>query len=233
MQHPDRIARRMARRAHRTSAQGEGIHPPARPAECRTARPAVGEVEKNYVFDGPDGKQTLADLFDGRSQLVVKHFMFGPGLDGRLRRLLVRGGPCRRRAGASASITTCAMSRYRARRSTRSRRSDTAWAGRSTGCRPTATTSTTTSTCRSRRSRSPAAQAFYNYATRPSRYRRNVRPQRVLQGRGRRDLPHLLVVRARRRDVPRQLRLPGHHAEGPQRNHQRQSHRLGSPPRPI
>lgn len=37
------------------------------------------EVEKAYVFDGPDGKQTLADLFDGRSQLIVQHFMFGPG----------------------------------------------------------------------------------------------------------------------------------------------------------
>ncbi len=36
------------------------------------------KVEKNYVFDGPDGKETLADLFDGRSQLVVYHFMFGP-----------------------------------------------------------------------------------------------------------------------------------------------------------
>jgi predicted dithiol-disulfide oxidoreductase (DUF899 family) len=36
-------------------------------------------IEKNYVFDTPDGKQTLADLFGGRSQLVVYHFMFGPG----------------------------------------------------------------------------------------------------------------------------------------------------------
>ncbi len=36
------------------------------------------KVDKPYVFDGPNGKQTLADLFDGRSQLVVKHFMFGP-----------------------------------------------------------------------------------------------------------------------------------------------------------
>jgi predicted dithiol-disulfide oxidoreductase (DUF899 family) len=36
-------------------------------------------VEKEYVFDGPDGKETLADLFDGRSQLMVYHFMFGPG----------------------------------------------------------------------------------------------------------------------------------------------------------
>jgi predicted dithiol-disulfide oxidoreductase (DUF899 family) len=36
-------------------------------------------VEKNYVFQGPNGPQTLADLFEGRSQLFVKHFMFAPG----------------------------------------------------------------------------------------------------------------------------------------------------------
>jgi predicted dithiol-disulfide oxidoreductase (DUF899 family) len=37
------------------------------------------KVEKTYAFDGPKGKETLADLFDGRSQLIVYHFMFGPG----------------------------------------------------------------------------------------------------------------------------------------------------------
>lgn len=37
------------------------------------------KVEKNYVFDGPNGKERLADLFDERNQLVVYHFMFGPG----------------------------------------------------------------------------------------------------------------------------------------------------------
>ena len=37
------------------------------------------KVEKAYKFDGPWGRETLADLFDGRSQLIVKHFMFGPG----------------------------------------------------------------------------------------------------------------------------------------------------------
>jgi len=36
-------------------------------------------VDKEYVFHGPDGKETLADLFDGRSQLIVYHFMLGPG----------------------------------------------------------------------------------------------------------------------------------------------------------
>jgi predicted dithiol-disulfide oxidoreductase (DUF899 family) len=37
------------------------------------------KIDKKYVFDGPKGKETLADLFDGRSQLIVYHFMFGPG----------------------------------------------------------------------------------------------------------------------------------------------------------
>src|ERR1035438_4599703 len=37
------------------------------------------KVEKRYIFDGPNGQQTLADLFEDRSQLIVSHFMFGPG----------------------------------------------------------------------------------------------------------------------------------------------------------
>jgi predicted dithiol-disulfide oxidoreductase (DUF899 family) len=44
----------------------------------RRALPWV-KVQKEYAFDGPGGRQTLAELFDGRSQLVVYHFMFGPG----------------------------------------------------------------------------------------------------------------------------------------------------------
>ncbi len=35
-------------------------------------------VEKEYVFDGPDGEATLLDLFEGRRQLIVGHFMFDP-----------------------------------------------------------------------------------------------------------------------------------------------------------
>ena len=35
-------------------------------------------VTKTYMFEGPQGKETLSDLFEGRSQLVVYHFMFGP-----------------------------------------------------------------------------------------------------------------------------------------------------------
>jgi predicted dithiol-disulfide oxidoreductase (DUF899 family) len=44
----------------------------------RLALPWV-KVETNYAFDTPEGKQSLADLFAGRSQLIVYHFMLGPG----------------------------------------------------------------------------------------------------------------------------------------------------------
>jgi predicted dithiol-disulfide oxidoreductase (DUF899 family) len=43
----------------------------------RRALPWV-KVDKEYLFDTPSGRQSLGDLFDGRSQLVTKHFMFGP-----------------------------------------------------------------------------------------------------------------------------------------------------------
>ena len=43
----------------------------------RLALPWV-RVEKAYAFDTPQGRKTLADLFDGRSQLIVYHFMYGP-----------------------------------------------------------------------------------------------------------------------------------------------------------
>lgn len=37
------------------------------------------KIDKPYFFEGPKGKMSLADLFDGRSQLFIKHFMMGPG----------------------------------------------------------------------------------------------------------------------------------------------------------
>ena len=59
----------------------------AKEKEFTRARDALSEarrempwekVEKEYVFDTPQGKQTLADLFAGKSQLIVQHFMFHP-----------------------------------------------------------------------------------------------------------------------------------------------------------
>ena len=39
------------------------------------------QVDKTYTFEGPDGKRTLLDLFEGRTQLLLYHFMFGPNQD--------------------------------------------------------------------------------------------------------------------------------------------------------
>jgi predicted dithiol-disulfide oxidoreductase (DUF899 family) len=38
-------------------------------------------IDKDYVFDGPDGQASLLDLFEGRRQLLLYHFMFGPNQD--------------------------------------------------------------------------------------------------------------------------------------------------------
>jgi predicted dithiol-disulfide oxidoreductase (DUF899 family) len=48
--------------------------------ELSSARRALPwtKVTKDYVFDGPEGKESLNDLFDGRSQLIIYHFMFHP-----------------------------------------------------------------------------------------------------------------------------------------------------------
>jgi predicted dithiol-disulfide oxidoreductase (DUF899 family) len=47
----------------------------------RRRQPMV-RIDKDYVFEGPEGKASLLDLFDGRSQLIVYHFMFAPGVGG-------------------------------------------------------------------------------------------------------------------------------------------------------
>src|SRR4051794_5983039 len=39
-------------------------------------------IEKKYLFDGPDGKVSLLDLFEGRRQLILYHFMFSPTVSG-------------------------------------------------------------------------------------------------------------------------------------------------------
>src|ERR1700728_4608276 len=49
--------------------------------KVRAARQALPWVrlDKNYIFDTPEGRKPLSDLFDGRHQLIVYHFMLGPG----------------------------------------------------------------------------------------------------------------------------------------------------------
>ena len=49
-----------------------------RVAELRRALPPGGEVTKNYVFEGENGKASFADLFDGKQTLAIYSYMFGP-----------------------------------------------------------------------------------------------------------------------------------------------------------
>src|SRR2546425_11708174 len=75
----DRVARGMARGAPGASGKGkEFTRLRDQLSAERRAVPWV-RVDKPYVFERPEGKATLADLFDGRRQLIAYHFMFGPG----------------------------------------------------------------------------------------------------------------------------------------------------------
>lgn len=68
-----------ARKAH-MAREKEFTRARDRLAEERRALPWV-KVDKDYLFDGPNGRAELADLFNGRPQLVVQHFMFAPDWD--------------------------------------------------------------------------------------------------------------------------------------------------------
>ena len=67
----------LAARAELLQAEKELTRRSDAVAEQRRALPWV-RIEKDYVFDTVDGEATLADLFHGRSQLIVYHFMYGP-----------------------------------------------------------------------------------------------------------------------------------------------------------
>ena len=68
----------LAARRDLLKAEKEVTHFRDKVARERLALPWV-RMEKEYVFDTPDGPRMLAELFDGRSQLLVQHFMFAPG----------------------------------------------------------------------------------------------------------------------------------------------------------
>jgi predicted dithiol-disulfide oxidoreductase (DUF899 family) len=112
-------------------------------ARERRALPWV-HVGENYVFDTPEGKRSLAELFEGKRQLMVQHFMFGPGWE--------QGCPsCSYMAdhtdGMKIHLEQRDLSFVAVSRATlpEIERFAGAWAGSSAGCHPAATTSTTTS----------------------------------------------------------------------------------------
>ena len=119
-------------------------------------------IDKPYVFEGPGGKATLLDLFEGRRQLIVQHFMFDPSWEDGCPSCSADADELLRRAcSRTCTSATRRSPPSRARRSPSSRPTRRARAGRSRGTPRTAATSTTTSTprstSRSRRWRSTTA----------------------------------------------------------------------------
>jgi predicted dithiol-disulfide oxidoreductase (DUF899 family) len=76
----------MGRRARETAYEGKGGDSRARRARRRAPPPAEGWITREYAFEGRGGRASLLDLFAGRRQLLLYHFMFGPnqeaGCDG-------------------------------------------------------------------------------------------------------------------------------------------------------
>ena len=151
-----------ARRAH-LAHEKEFTHARDRLSQERRALPWV-RVDKTYVFDGPRGKETLADLFGGHSQLVVQHFMFAPTWDEGCKscsfwadgfeRMIPHLAAARHHAG-------CDLARA-AGEARGVQKADGLDA--STGSLPTAATSTTTMRSRSPPNRSSRRDKVYNFA---------------------------------------------------------------------
>ena len=91
------------------------------------------KVTKSYVFDGPRGKETLADLFEGRSQLIVYHFMFDPAWDEACKSCSFWADNFDGIDVHLAHRDVTLRARSRGRRSRSSRRSSGGWAGASSG----------------------------------------------------------------------------------------------------
>jgi predicted dithiol-disulfide oxidoreductase (DUF899 family) len=70
----------VAARKELQTAEEDAVRALEQIASRRREMPAV-RVEKDYAFEGPAGKASLLDLFEGRAQLIVQHFMFDPAWD--------------------------------------------------------------------------------------------------------------------------------------------------------
>ena len=70
----------LAARKELLAAEARAVDALAEATARRRELPAM-PVAKDYVFDGVDGQVSLLDLFEGRRQLIVQHFMFDPAWD--------------------------------------------------------------------------------------------------------------------------------------------------------
>jgi hypothetical protein len=158
------------------------------------------KFDKTYVFVGPAGKETLADLFARRNQLLVYHFMFGPdwneGCPGCSFWADNYNGAVVHRSQRDVSLVAISRSPLEKRANYRKRLS---WSF--TGCCRTATTSSTTPHLL----HAPGAEDGGLHLQ--GRRVRVVGGERVRRGRGRPNIPHLFLLCARAEHAHRLLDL--------------------------
>jgi predicted dithiol-disulfide oxidoreductase (DUF899 family) len=206
-------------------------------AQERRALPWV-RIAKSYIFDTPDGPRSLADLFDGRRQLMVQHFMLAPGWEQGCKSCSFMTDHL---AGAQThlqqrDLTVALVSRASLPEIERFRRR-MGWPFKWVSAKdndfnldfhvsfPPETR--------------VDGEVVYNYA-------RTAFPQEEAPGISfffkddaggaagcRRGLPHLLDLRSRRRSDDGHVPPAGHGAQGPRRGPGRVRHGMGAPPRSL
>ena len=200
-------------------------------ARERRALPWV-RIEKNYVFDAPEGRRTLADLFEGRRQLLVQHFMFGPGWE--------QGCPsCSFMADhtdgmnvhlAHRDVTLVAISRAPLAEIERFRQR-MGWQFKWVSSHGSDFNHDFgVSFTPEERAK---GEVYYNYGMQPFPAEEAARHQRVLQGRCGRCLSHLLDLRTGRGGDDGRVQPPGPRTQGSRRGQPEPHHGMGASPRPL
>src|SRR5947199_1065869 len=228
----DRVARGMARGAQGASGKGKGIHAAARPAERRAARDAVGEGGQALRVreaggQGDAGRPLRRPAPADRVPLHVR-----PGVGGRVPELLLPVRPYRRRRRAPRA----------ARRDAAGGVASASPADRSVQeahglALPVGVVARDRLQLRLSRvvQEGRDGEGRRGLQLRPARIpeRGGPRPERLLQGRARRGLPHVFQLRARTRPVGRRVQLPRPGPEGPRRRRPGLHDGVGPPPRSV
>jgi hypothetical protein len=131
------------------------------------------QVDKDYRFETDECNASLADLFRGRSQLLVYHFMFGPDYTAGCPSCSAIADGFNGIAIHLATMTSC-FGRCRGRRSRSCRRTSGGWGGRFPGRPRTAATSTSTSTSRSPRTNSARGSSNTTTSAAATRWTRHL-----------------------------------------------------------
>ena len=193
-----------ARKAH-LAHEKEYTRARERLSEERRALPWV-KVDKDYAFDGPDGKVSLADLFKGRSQLVVQHFMFAPDWNEACKSCSFWADGFERMIPhlAARDTTMVAISRAQPEKlAAFKQRMGWTFDWLSSGGNDFNYDFGVSFTPEQIKS----GATLYNFGTTPLRGRGGAGHQRVLPRRGREHLPHLFLFLARPRHDERRLSL--------------------------